>query len=63
MADMNRKPILDRITALVAGPFLLGRRALNHDWVDTKSSPPEPQTEATHRIAITSPEHAIKRRG
>jgi hypothetical protein len=63
MADLNRKPMLDRMTALVAGPFLLGRRALNLMWVDPKASPPEPQTEAAMRIAITSPEHAIKRRG
>ena len=28
MADVNRKPILDRATALLAGPFLLGQRAL-----------------------------------
>ena len=63
MAELNRKPILDRMAALVVGPFLLGRRALNLQWVDTKASPPEPQTEATTGIAITSPEHAIKRRG
>jgi len=63
MADLNRKPILDRIAALVAGPFLLGQRALNLEWVDAKASPPEPPTEAATRIAITSPEHAIKRRG
>ena len=63
MADLNRKPILDRIAALVAGPFLLGRRALNLEWVDAKTSPPERRTEATPRIAISSPEHAIKRRG
>jgi hypothetical protein len=63
MADLNRKPILDRIAAIVAGPFLLGRRALNLEWLDAKSSPAEPQTEAAPRIAITSPEHAIKRRG
>ena len=63
MADLNRKPILDRIAALVAGPFLLGRRALSLEWVSAKTSPPEQGTEATPRIAITSPEHAIKRRG
>ena len=63
MADLNRKPILDRMAALVAGPFLLGRRALNLEWANAKASPPEPRTEATARIAITSPEHAIKRRG
>jgi hypothetical protein len=63
MADLNRKPILDRIAALVAGPFLLGRRALDLEWIDAKASPPESRTETTPRIAITSPEHAIKRRG
>ena len=63
MADLNRKPILDRLAALVAGPFLLGRRALTLEWIDPKASPPEPRAEAAPRIAITSPEHAIKRRG
>lgn len=63
MAELNRKPILDRLTALLVGPFLLGQRALNLQWVDAKASPPLPQTEATTGIAITSPDHAIKRRG
>jgi hypothetical protein len=63
MAELNRKPILDRMAALVVGPFLLGRRALNLEWVDAKASPPGPQTEANAGIAITPPEHAIKRRG
>ncbi|HEX7554633.1 MAG TPA: hypothetical protein VF378_13850 [Geothrix sp.] len=63
MAELNRKPILDRVAALVVGPFLLGRRVLNLEWIDAKASPPGPQTEATTGIAITSPEHAIKRRG
>jgi hypothetical protein len=63
MTELNRKPMIDRVTALVAGPFLLGRRALSLAWADAQGSPSEPQTEATARIAITSPEHAIKRRG
>ena len=63
MAELNRKPILDRMAALVMGPFLLGRRALNLEWIDAKASPPEPRTDATTSIAITPPEHAIKRRG
>ena len=63
MTELNRKPILDRMAALVAGPFLLGRRALNLEWVYAQANPPEPQTEASTGIAITSPEHAIKRRG
>jgi hypothetical protein len=63
MTDLIRKPLLDRLAALVVAPFLLGRRALSLEWVDAKASPPGPQTEATTGIAITSPEHAIKRRG
>jgi len=63
MADANRKPILDRMTALVAGPFLLGRRALSLDWAQAEGSPPEPPVEVPARIAIKSPDHAIKRRG
>lgn len=63
MADLNRKPILDRMAALVAGPFLLGRRALSLDWTHAEGSPPEPPPDAPARIAVTPPEHAIKRRG
>jgi len=62
MADANRKPMIDRMTALIAGPFLLGRRALSLEWVDTQASPPEPPADAAH-IAVIPPEHAIKRRG
>jgi len=43
MADLNRKPILDRIAALVAGPFLLGRRS------------PRPRVESTLRPVRPSP--------
>jgi hypothetical protein len=63
MADANRKPMIDRMTALIAGPFLLGRRALTLEWVDTPDSPPEPHHEAPARMTVTPPEHAIKRRG
>jgi hypothetical protein len=63
MADANRKPITDRLVALVAGPFLLGRRALNHEWADAPGGPPEPTAGALARITVTPPEHAIKRRG
>ena len=63
MADLNRKPILDRIAALVAGPFLLGRRALDLEWTDAQGSPPGPTAEAPARMTVTPPEHAIKRRG
>ena len=67
MADANRKPILDRLTALMAGPFLLGRQALSLEWVHAETRPPQspigPPPEVPARIAIKSPDHAIKRRG
>jgi len=65
MADATRKPILDRLSALVAGPFLLGRKALSLDWAQAEGSPPDPgsQAQAPARITVKSPEHAIKRRG
>ena len=63
MADLNRKSILDRVTALLAGPFLLGRRALSLEWVQAEGGPPKPPTAAPVSIAVTPPEHAIKRRG
>ncbi len=64
MAEANRKPILDRAAALLAGPFLLGQRALDLTFLPGKAAPPEaPPREAASRISITPPEHAIKRRG
>ena len=59
MADANRKPLIDRATALVAGPLLLGRRALSLAFLEEEGPPPE----APPRLSITPPEHAIKRRG
>ncbi|HEX4845440.1 MAG TPA: hypothetical protein VFV26_04420 [Geothrix sp.] len=59
MADVNRKPILDRATALLAGPFLLGQRALGLAFLKEEGPPPD----AAPRISITPPDHAIKRRG
>jgi hypothetical protein len=63
MAELNRKPMIDRLKALVAGPFLLGQRALNLGWADAQGSPPEPPSAVPARITVTPPEHAIKRRG
>ena len=63
MADVNRKPLVDRAAALLAGPFLLGQRALSLDWTHAEGSPPEPPAEAPARITVKPPEHAIKRRG
>ncbi|WP_243303446.1 hypothetical protein [Geothrix oryzisoli] len=62
MADETRKPILDRMAALVAGPLLLGREAMNLVFrPDPEASPGAPP--APLRITVTPPEHAIKRRG
>lgn len=63
MADVIRKPIVDRATALLAGPFLLGRKALGLVFPPGKDSPADPPPEPALRISITPPEHAIKRRG
>jgi hypothetical protein len=64
MTELTRKPMIDRLTALLAGPFLLGRRALSLDWADAQGSPPQSiAADAPARIVVTSPEHAIKRRG
>jgi hypothetical protein len=61
MTDPNRKPLVARIAALLAGPFLIGRRALNFEWA--QASPPATRPEAPTGITLTPPEHAIKRRG
>ena len=63
MADVNRKQMLDRVAALLAGPYLLGRRALNLDWANAQGIPPERPAETPARLTVTPPEHAIQRRG
>lgn len=62
MGDERRQSILDRTTALVAGPFLLGRRALDLVF-SPGQAPPEPPPDVRPRLTVTPPEHAIKRRG
>jgi hypothetical protein len=57
------KPLVDRATALLAGPFLLGQRALSLLLSDKDAPPKAPLEGATLRITVTPPEHAIKRRG
>jgi hypothetical protein len=60
----SHKPLVDRATALLAGPFLLGQRALSLLFLPGKDAPPEaPPEGVTLRIPVTAPEHAIKRRG
>ncbi len=63
MAETTRKPIVDRATALLAGPFLLGQKALSLVFQPGKDSPGDPPPEPALRLSITPPEHAIKRRG
>jgi len=63
MADTTRKPIADRATALLAGPFLLGQKALSLVFRPDQTSPGDPPPEPALRFSITPPEHAIKRRG
>ena len=64
MGAVNRKPIVDRAAALLAGPFLLGQRALSLVLRPEKDAPPEtPPKGSSFRITVTPPEHAIKRRG
>ncbi|WLT31288.1 hypothetical protein [Geothrix sp. PMB-07] len=63
MTDVIRTPIVERATALLAGPFLLGQKALSLVFQQAKDAPSDPPPEPTLRISITPPEHAIKRRG
>ncbi len=63
MADADRKPLLDRAAALLAGPFLLGRQALSLVFSSDREIPSETPSLALQRIPVTPPEHAIKRRG
>jgi hypothetical protein len=64
MADEIRKPILDRMAALVAGPFLMGREAVSLVFRPDRAAPPEtPPEPVPLRLTVTPPDHAIKRRG
>ena len=64
MGTSNRREILGRLAALVAGPLLLGRQALDVAFKAGKETPPEaPPAEAPARIALTPPTHSVKRRG
>jgi hypothetical protein len=64
MADLNPKAMLNRAVVLLAGPFLLGQRALGLLFLSRKGDPPEALPKnAASRITVTPPEHAIKRRG
>lgn len=64
MGTSNRREILGRLAALVAGPLLLGRQAVNVALRAGKETPPEaPPAEAPARIALTPPTHSVKRRG
>ncbi|MBI1751790.1 MAG: hypothetical protein HY014_12275 [Acidobacteria bacterium] len=63
MADLIRTPIVGRATALLAGPFLLGQKALSLVFPQAKDASADPPPEPALRISITPPEHAIKRRG
>ncbi len=64
MADTNRTQMANRATALLAGPFLLGRRALSALFPPEDEAPPEqPRKDLGRGITVTPPEHAIKRRG
>lgn len=67
MADVIRTPIVERATALLAGPFLLGQRALSLVFRQVKEAPADSPADSPPgpalRLSITPPEHAIKRRG
>ncbi|HEX9081647.1 MAG TPA: hypothetical protein VF768_05165 [Holophagaceae bacterium] len=65
MGTVNRREILGRLTALVAGPLLMGRQAMNLAFRSERGTPPEapPAEEAPRRLAITPPSHSVKRRG
>lgn len=63
MADIP-KPLVARVTALLAGPFLLGQRALTLPFLPEGGTPPDTSPkESTLRLTVLPPEHAIKRRG
>ncbi|MDE3033161.1 MAG: hypothetical protein KGI56_05805 [Acidobacteriota bacterium] len=65
MGTLNRREILGRMTALVAGPLLLSRKALNLALQAGRSAPPEapPGAEPPRRPTLAPPSHSVPRRG
>ncbi len=59
----DRKPVFQRLAALLAAPFALGREAIAQVGSAFRGDPPEEAPPAPVRIAVTPPPHAIKRRG
>ncbi len=62
MGTTNRSQMMDRLAALVAGPLLLGRHALDLVTQSVTDEPPEPAQEPA-RVKITPPDHSVMRRG
>lgn len=63
MSDAHRTSLLDRALALVAGPFLLGRKAVADLAPALEAVPARPEAPALTPLAILPPDHAVKRRG
>lgn len=65
MGTLNRREILGRLTALVAGPLLLSRQALGLAVRAGTDTPPEapPGVQPPRRPTLAPPSHSIPRRG
>ncbi len=65
MGTVNRREILGRMTALLAGPLLLGRQALGLATRAVADAPPEapPAGGTPVRPAVNPPSQSVKRRG
>jgi len=64
MTDTLRPSLRHKAIALLAGPYLLGQKAMDLILLPDKDAPPESTAAPTPlRITVTPPEHAIKRRG
>ena len=61
--DSSRREILGRVTALVAGPLLLGRQALGLTLRDARNASQDAPPDPAPRLAITPPSNSVKRRG
>ncbi len=63
MGTSERKPLLDRAFALVAGPLLLGRHAVEAVAQAATTEGPPKSPEAPPRMKLTPPDHSVMRRG
>lgn len=63
MDSLNRREILGRLTALLAGPLLLGRRAMDMALRAGRRQPPPAPPPRPKAPTLAPPTRSVQRRG